>query len=164
MTIGEQRAAVVAEAMSWQCTPYHHMGDLKGIGVDCAMFLVRVYAGLGIVPAELDPRPYAAEWHLHHSEELYIDWLEQYGQLIGERDAEGHVTGALPQPGDVSVYRFGRCFSHGVIHVGEDLVVHSYLRQGVVLAQPSQDPLATLGNGSPRPVRHYTLWPEVSPA
>ena len=30
------RARIVAEAMTWLGTPYHHRGKLKGIGVDCA--------------------------------------------------------------------------------------------------------------------------------
>ena len=52
-----QRAAVVAAARAWIGTPYHHMADIKGVGVDCAMLLVRVYCDLGLVE-HFDPRPY----------------------------------------------------------------------------------------------------------
>ena len=44
-----QRAAVVAAARSWIGTPYHHAADVKGVGVDCAMLLVRVYSDLGLI-------------------------------------------------------------------------------------------------------------------
>jgi cell wall-associated NlpC family hydrolase len=38
----DERAAVVAEARTWIKTPWRHMADIKGAGVDCAMLLVRV--------------------------------------------------------------------------------------------------------------------------
>ena len=36
MTHDDERAAVVAEAMTWIGTPWAHMAHLKGVGVDCA--------------------------------------------------------------------------------------------------------------------------------
>ena len=56
------RAAVVAAARAWIGTPYHHMADVKGVGCDCAMLLVRVFCDLGLVEP-FDPRPYARDWH-----------------------------------------------------------------------------------------------------
>lgn len=135
------REAVVQEALSWQRTPYHHMGDIKGVGVDCAMILVRVYAACGLVPRTLDPRPYPAEWHLHRSVERYLGWLDQYGREVD-----------VPQPGDIAVYKFGRCYSHGAIVINENTVLHSYLKQGVTLASMDHDPLRD------RLVKFYTLW------
>lgn len=135
------RAAVVAEALSWLRTPYHHQGDVKGVGVDCAMLLVRVYAVMGMVPPSLDPRPYPREWHLHRSTERYMGWLEQYGKPT-----------ETPQPGDVALYKFGRCYSHGAIVVDENTVVHSYLQLGVTLCERNGHPLQD------RDVKYYTLW------
>ena len=132
-----QRAAVCAEARSWLRTPHHHMADLKGVGVDCAMLLVRVYHAAGIIPA-IDPRPYPPDWHLHRDQERYLGWLDQYGQPTEQ-----------PGPGDVAIWRFGRAFSHAGILVGPGLMVHSYIKQGCVLADP---------RCIARPVRHYTLW------
>ena len=60
---------VVAEAKTWLRTPYHHAADIKGVGVDCAMILLRVYQAVGAVPPEVDPRPYPADWFLHRDEE-----------------------------------------------------------------------------------------------
>lgn len=142
--IQQQREAVVAEAYTWLRTPYHHMGDIKGVGVDCAMLLVRIYASVGLVPPDLDPRPYPGDWHLHRSDERYLGFLEEYGTPV-----------QAPALGDVAVYRFGRCFSHGTIVVGEGTVIHSYLKQGVTLASMSHDPLLD------REVEYYTLWPET---
>lgn len=142
--IQAQREAVVAEALTWLRTPYHHMGDIKGVGVDCAMLLVRVYAAVGLVPPDLEPRPYPADWHLHRSDERYLGFLDQYS-----------VPVQTPGLGDVAVYQFGRCYSHGAIIVGENEVVHSYLHQGVTLASMLHDPLLD------RAVEYRTLWPQA---
>jgi cell wall-associated NlpC family hydrolase len=142
-----QREAVVAEAATWLRTPYHHMGDVKGVGVDCAMILVRVYGAAGIIPADLDPRPYPFDWHLHRSDERYLGWLGQYGALVDE-----------PQIGDVVVWKFGRCYSHAGIYIGDRRVIHSYLGIGVYESGMDDDPLAS------RSVQFYTLWPAVGGA
>jgi cell wall-associated NlpC family hydrolase len=142
--IQAQRDAVVVEATSWLRTRYHHQGDIKGVGVDCAMLLVRVFGAAGVIPNDLDPRPYPADWHLHRTDERYLGWVSQYGAIV-----------QTPAPGDVAVYRFGRCYSHGAIVVAENTVIHSYLKRGVELASMLHDPLAD------RPVTYYTLWPEA---
>src|SRR5579863_1262272 len=99
------RAAVVAEARSWIGTPYHLGADVKGAGVDCAMILVRVFCDLGLV-APFDPRPYSNDWHLHRGEEVYLGLL-----LARSREVARTEVG----PGDVVLFRYGRCFSHGGI-------------------------------------------------
>src|SRR5882724_399095 len=96
------RARIVAEAYSWLRTPYIHLGDIKGIGADCAMLLVRVYVDLGVVPA-FDPRPYEPEWFLHRDEERYLDIVRRFAHEI--------PTGTA-LPGDVDVYNFGRHAAH----------------------------------------------------
>ena len=111
-----QRAAVVAEARSWIGTPYHHMADLKGIGVDCAMILVRIFCDLGLVEP-FDPRPYTRDWHLHRSEERYLQALLARARRVG-----------APQPGDIVVFRYGRCFSHGgvVTSAAPLTIIHAF--------------------------------------
>jgi NlpC/P60 family putative phage cell wall peptidase len=94
---------IVAEAQRWIGTPYRHSADVFGVGVDCAMLLVRVFCDLGLVPA-FDPRPYATDWHLHRSEEKYLGGVMRYAVKVDE-----------PQPGDVALFKFGRCLSHGGI-------------------------------------------------
>ena len=127
------RDAIRAEAMSWLGTPYHHLGDVKGVGTDCAMILVRIYSSLGLIPRTTDPRPYAPDWHLHRGEERYLGWLEQFGH---------HVE--TPRVGDVAVWRFGRTYSHGAVVVDEGgTIVHAYRDAGCV----------TLGNLSETQLR-----------
>jgi cell wall-associated NlpC family hydrolase len=123
-----RRAAVIAEASTWLRTPYYWLSDKKGIGVDCAMLLVRCFVDTGVLEP-FDPRPYPVDWHLHHSDERYLGWLTQFGPET-----------TTPQPGDVAVLRFGRCFSHGAILVTPSRLIHAYLPHGRVLMADLHEP------------------------
>ncbi len=138
---GQQRAAVVAEAMTWLDTPYHHHARIKGAGVDCAQLLIGVFAHAGVVP-EFDPGPYACDWHLHRSEELFVQWLER----AGARPVQ------TPAPGDVAIFKFGRCFSHGSIVVTPDQVLHAYINRRVIVSSLTDAELTG------REVRFFSLW------
>jgi hypothetical protein len=67
------------------------------------MLIVRVFVDTGLC-APFDPRPYPPDWHLHRGEERYLGF-------VFDRCHEVET----PRPGDVAVYRFGRCYSHGGI-------------------------------------------------
>lgn len=114
---------VVAEACTWLRTPWHHEGSIKGAGVDCAMLLVCVFGAVGLIPA-IDPRPYPIDHMLHHDQERFLGWLQQYATDVTEGD---------PQPGDVIVYRVGRCFSHGAIVTEWPFIIHAFRDQRAVV-------------------------------
>lgn len=135
----QQRAAVVAEAERWLCTPYQHRQHLLGVGVDCAWLLIEVYNAVGLMPL-IDPGPYAQDWHLHRSEERYLDWLDRYGHPV-----------ETPQRGDMAVWRFGRTYSHGAVVVDEHRVIHAYRDIGVEYADKREERLAS------QSVIYYTL-------
>jgi len=80
------------------------------------MLLRNVFVDTGLVPA-FDPRPYPADWHLHRSEERYLGF-------VFDRCSE--VT--APQPGDVTIFKIGRCYSHGgiVTNAAPLTIVHAY--------------------------------------
>jgi cell wall-associated NlpC family hydrolase len=136
-----QRAAVVQEAMGWLRTPYHHQGNVKGAGVDCAFLLIRVYHAVGLIP-DIDPRPYPMDWHLHRGEERYLRWVEEYARPVDE-----------PQPGDIVLYQFGRCVSHGAIVVEWPTILHAYVGEGCVLSDASNTPRL-----SERQKGFYSIW------
>jgi NlpC/P60 family putative phage cell wall peptidase len=133
-----ERAAIVAEARRWIGTPYHHAADILGAGVDCGMLIVRVFVDTGLCPP-FDPRPYPADWHLHRGEERYLGF-------VFDRCREVDAA----QVGDVIVFRYGRCYSHGGIITRTDPLtfVHAYrparrviedeLTQSLDLAAPSR--------------------------
>jgi cell wall-associated NlpC family hydrolase len=120
-----QRGLVVVAARAWIGTPYHNCADVKGAGFDCGMLIVRVFVDTSLC-APFDPRPYPADWHLHRSEERYLGF-------VFERCAEV----AEPEPGDVMVLRFGRCYSHGgiVTNAKPLTIVHAYFKAHRVLEE-----------------------------
>ena len=122
MSEQEQRLTIVEEAQNWLRTPYHHQGQLKGVGVDCAMLLYKVFNNVGLIP-EITFESYSPQWHLNKSDEKYLDWVKQYSAEITTN----------PQPGDVVLYQFGRCLSHGAIVVQWPTVIHAVIDIGVFL-------------------------------
>jgi cell wall-associated NlpC family hydrolase len=123
-------AAIVAAARDWIGTPYHHAADVKGVGVDCAMLLVRVFCDLGLVPP-FDPRPYVKDWMMHRDEERYL------GFLLARAHEVDPSTGAGPEAGDVALFRVGRCFAHGgiVMAAAPLTIAHAYAPAGRVVEE-----------------------------
>lgn len=112
------REAIVQEARSWCGTPFHHEAALKGVGVDCAQLLRAVLVELGeqIRPTDHYPQ----DWHLHRSEERFMEFVLEYCFEIPEGDL---------LPGDILLWRIGRCFSHGAYFIGKGEVVHAVLSE-----------------------------------
>ncbi len=119
-----QRAAVVTEALSWLGTPWVHAARIKGAGVDCGQFLADVFERAGVVGYVPTPE-YPQDWALNRSEERFKNIVEQYAAPIGKE--------RTPEPGDVALFRFGRCLSHGGIVVEWPRIVHAYINAGRVV-------------------------------
>lgn len=152
MTEADTRARIVAEALTWLATPYHHRARVKGAGVDCAQLPIAVYSDLGLIDP-VDPA-YVRDWHLHRGEEVYLDFVTRWATEIGSRPAPGQLIGLPPLPGDFVLWRWGRTYSHGAIVVDGSRVVHSYVGVGVTLDDMNQhEELRT------RPARFFSLWP-----
>jgi cell wall-associated NlpC family hydrolase len=122
------RELVVAEALSWRGTKYHHRASVKGEGVDCAQFLVRVYGDLQLIPA-ITIGEYSPQWFLHQGEEKYLEWVERYCHQVEE---------ALP--GDIALYRMGRCLAHGAIILDAQRKIHAYAVAGCVSVDELRSP------------------------
>jgi cell wall-associated NlpC family hydrolase len=126
-----RRAAIVAEAVSWIGTPFHHEARVKGAGVDCAMLLAEVYERAGIV-GRIEIPHYPPDWHLHRDAERFLMRLLEHAREIA----------GPPQPGDVALFRYGRCFSHGAIVVAWPRVVHAnFLARAVTWGDARLAPL-----------------------
>jgi hypothetical protein len=147
-TIDAERAAVVAEAMTWLRTPYHHNQALKGVAADCVRFLNEPYASLGFTDRE-PAREYPPDWHFHRSEELLLEAIE--------RRCRG-VAGP-PLPADIVVFRLGRCFAHCAIVVEWPVVIHAWKDAGCVsLDDIGKMPrLLRMKDGGERPRKTYRL-------
>lgn len=151
MTESEQRAAVIAEAMTWLRTPYHHMGRIKGRtgGVDCAMLLAEVYHRAGIVP-RIEVQHYSRDWHLHRRDERFISYILPHAT---------EIAGA-PQPGDAVTFHVGHGFAHAGIVIDWPRIIHSDMEaRCVTIADGTQGRHAFERDGTPRATRFFTLWP-----
>ena len=143
-----QRARVVAEARAWCGAAYHHMARVKPNpgacergATDCAQLLACVYRAAGLVP-ELPLEYYPPDWHLHRG-------LERYLNKVTEHAREIHVPG----PGDLALWRWGRCFAHGAIVTAWPRVVHAMAGIGVL-----EEDIERNGVFRGRPRRFFTLW------
>jgi NlpC/P60 family putative phage cell wall peptidase len=141
-----QRSRVVAEAQSWLGTPYHHRSRVKGAGVDCLMILCEIYHACGLIPP-VEPPDYPPDWHLHKTEQRYLDGVLRYA-----------TETANPAIGDIVLFQFGYCFSHAAIIVGDDLLIHAHaLAREVCLVNQSSATFKKK-NGQPREVKYFSLF------
>jgi cell wall-associated NlpC family hydrolase len=145
-----ERDAVVRVAREWIGTPYHHMGQVKGAGVDCLTLLACVFAEAGVIEKPEIPF-YPQDWHMHRSDELYQGGLLQHC-----------VEVAAPAPADVVLWQFGRCFSHGGIVTDWPEIIHAYVGRVVATERVDQAPYLTHLGSSLRPVKFFRLkrWAE----
>lgn len=118
----EQRQAVVAEALSWERTPWHHRARVKGAGVDCGMFVAEVYERTGVVE-HIEPGDYPSDWMQHNTESRMLEWAERYCDKI-ESD---------PLPGDLVLFEFGLCVSHAAIVIEWPRIIHAYIKARAVV-------------------------------
>lgn len=119
------RAAVIAEALTWLDTPWHHWACLKGVGVDCVRYPEGVAKALGTLPQTWLPPRYTQEWHLHQQSSI----LEQVLQEL-------HLTPrATAQPGDLLVFQFGQTMSHLGFLLDANTLIHASRPFGKVVIE-----------------------------
>ena len=120
-----ERAMVVAEAMTWLGTPYHDMGCVKGVGVDCAMLVFGVAKAVGLAP------------HIEHADlPVYSPAAHVYnkGFLLDEIVKFGCVEVPLnkAEPGDILLFEYYNTIAHAGIKVSDTEVIHAVKRPGLV--------------------------------
>lgn len=115
------RDDVLAAADAWLLTPWHHRARVRGAGVDCGQYIAAVFEEAGVLP-HVEVPAYSADFMLHRSEERFLAYIETYFDAV---DA--------PQPADVVMFRFGKCFSHAAVVVAWPRVIHSYRPDGGVV-------------------------------
>lgn len=110
------RKEFVAEALSWEGTPFHHQARLKGVGCDCLGLVIGVCRQLGI-PVE-DQTNYRR--------------FEQGDALAQEllRQTQGRVKLEDILPGDIIHYKWENELSpertqHVAIYIGDGLIIHA---------------------------------------
>jgi NlpC/P60 family putative phage cell wall peptidase len=141
------REQVVAAARTWLGTPWVHNARVKGHGVDCGQLLAAVFQEAGVV-GPVDPGEYPQDWALHRSEERFMSIVERYAVKVYR----------APLPGDVALFKFGRCVSHGGIVLEWPLMIHAYLNARDVVI----DDVLANSDLARRFVGCWSAWPEPS--
>lgn len=144
-----QRKSVVAEAISWLRTPWHHMGAVKGVGVDCGQMVAKVFIEVGLVE-EFSTGYYSMQHHLNREEEMIIAIVERFAVPIPEEAIK---------PGDIVLYKFGKTFSHLGIIVDWPLIVHAFVRTNVEYADGIKYPFLDKED-NPLERCFYSYWGE----
>jgi NlpC/P60 family putative phage cell wall peptidase len=122
-----ERDKVVAVARTWLGTPYHHAARVKGAGTDCGMSLIAIFAESGMIE-DFTPDSYPQDWMNHRSQERYLSTVETYAAKVNRP--------ALP--GDIALFRFGRCISHGAIVTEWPRIIHAYKPAGCVVEDDAE--------------------------
>jgi cell wall-associated NlpC family hydrolase len=140
-----ERDMVVAEAYSWLNTPYIHLAAVKGVGVDCAQILWRVYPNClpWLKDSPITMPYYSMDWHLHRSDEMYKEMIETYADQVD-----------TPMRGNVVIFKIGRVYSHGAIIVEWPTVIHALLQCRCV----TLDDVNSNKDMEPRPKLFYSPW------
>lgn len=117
------RQAIIDEAMTWMKTRYHHMGRVKGAGVDCLTFIVEVYERVGLVGHQEIPF-YRPDFMKHNAEDTYLAGLLEHGREV-----------EVPRPGDVAIFKWGRVHAHAGIIIEWPRLIHAEPGNGVTIAR-----------------------------
>lgn len=147
-----QRQAVIAEAMTWEQTPYREQAAIKGEAVDCCMLLVSAWIKAGVFEP-FDPRPYPPNWHMHQDRERYLEWLQTAAREV-----------PTWQPGDIVVWKFARTFSHsGIIVNSHGHVLHALKDFGkCTMTGMDEGFLTYVGRGKGlRPRKFFDVWAPI---
>lgn len=118
--IAAKRAAILAEALTWEGTKFHDACGVKGEGVDCIHFAKCVYVVVGLVP-DFEIGPYKPQWFMHRDEPLMLMGIAKHARQVDR-----------PLPGDLEMYNFGRHAAHCGIVVDEYTIIHAYKPVGFV--------------------------------
>lgn len=125
---------VIAAGRTWVGTPYHHMGRVKGHGVDCAKVIIAAFVEAG-VNEDFDPGFYTPDWHHHRSEERYLQFMEKYLVRIDEEWDDAPFENRpdwTPPPASVIIIKLGRTFSHSGLVTDWPNVIHANVSEGCV--------------------------------
>ena len=139
------RERLVAAAEGWLRTPYHHAARVHGVGVDCIGLLAAVYQEAGLVDRVELPF-YPPDWMMHRDQERLLMGVREHRLKEVER----------PLPGDIALFRFGRCYSHGAIITEWPCLIHAFSGIGVTYGDATTHPLLDK-SGQPRTVKFFSM-------
>lgn len=110
-----ERQAAVLEAHRWLKTPWRHQGAVLGAGVDCGNLLLEVLHAAGCIIKQ-HTGAYSQDWMHHRRYSKFTEEVEKYARQIDWP----------PAVGDLVLFGYGLCVSHGGIMVSDNEFIHAY--------------------------------------
>lgn len=104
------RSAVVAEALTWLGTPYHHQGRLKGVGVDCIGLVIGVCHALKLTDYDITGYSKRPDGSLKQTMATQLNVIQRE-----------HA-----KPGDILLFAFGSVPVHVGLLIDQDTLIHAY--------------------------------------
>lgn len=142
-----QRHNVVREATEWLKTPYISEARVKGVGADCAQFLIGVFVNCGLIDS-FTVEHYPAGWHLHSNDERYLRDLTKYC---------GEISGP-PLPGDVVAFHIKHAYAHaGIVVEWPRNIIHCTHKGGVQWGDASRDAFLIM-EARKFPPKFFSYW------
>jgi hypothetical protein len=150
------RDQIVAEAMTWRHTPYHDHEGLKGFGVDCAHFPLRLCQAFGRAPTDFKVPYYSPQqwlnspqqavsihsrgkFHLRVEDRTMFNIVAQLakaelrGPWNDKPSANIPIIERDPLPADFVLYKVVASWTHlaFIVHWPE-FVLHPVIKLGVI--------------------------------
>jgi cell wall-associated NlpC family hydrolase len=147
----QQRAAVVAEALTWVKTPYRNWSCMKHRGVDCGQLIYGIYRNVGLLPEVAIPASYSDHPGVHQERSILEELFMPYFREIPADEVK---------PGDPILFKTAMRhaartvgFAHAVLVVEwPHFVLHADSRHGVCGEHAGRSPFL---KSAPR--RYLTL-------
>ena len=105
------------KAQEWVGVPFLHRGMTRR-GCDCTGLLIGCMKEIRPT-VHYDLRQYPHDWNMHAGAGDYI--REELGKVASPYEGR-------PEPGDILLFRFGKCIAHCAILVSGRIFVHSHVR------------------------------------
>jgi NlpC/P60 family putative phage cell wall peptidase len=107
------RELIIAEARTWDKTPFHHQARVKGAGVDCVGLCIMVGKTLGLVPNNFEYTGYRKTPH--------------GGTLVQVMRDSGFVYEVYePREADILVFRIDQDPQHVAFLTDDNTIIHAY--------------------------------------
>jgi cell wall-associated NlpC family hydrolase len=148
------REQIVAEAKTWLGTPYHDFAFMKGAGVDCAFFPLKVYQAVGLI-GDFTPPWYSPQQWLNSPEQtdkMKLRFEDTTFLDVVLKFAHREITEAEVKPGDFIIVKIAASWTHGGIVVSyPEYILHPIKGRGVIGSHRNE------GFWAKRPMRFFTV-------
>jgi cell wall-associated NlpC family hydrolase len=150
------RERIVTEAWTWKDTPYVDHAGVKGCGVDCAFFPLRVAQSVGLIDVDYKPPRYSPQAWLNspvQTDKRKLKFEDTTFLKIVQGFAKREIGENEVRPGDLVLYRIVASWTHAAIVIQwPDTVLHPIVGLGVISSHGFND-----GMLRRRPRRYFTL-------